>query len=136
MHSTSATSVVLSMPTINLENMARKEVLQEAPSPKTHTVTLTAYSSSEDETDDTPFTTASGKRTREGIVAANFLPFGTHIQIPDLFDDRIFIVEDRMHRRKINNVDIWMSSKHEALTFGIVEAEIIIMEGPTQIAER
>src|SRR3989338_8592683 len=39
-------------------------------------MTLTAYSSSADETDSTPFITASGSKTRHGVVASNDLPFG------------------------------------------------------------
>ncbi|MDP3003980.1 MAG: hypothetical protein Q8N43_00505, partial [Candidatus Azambacteria bacterium] len=45
---------------------------QSAPS-KTMKVVLTAYSSTPDQTDDTPFITASNTRVRDGIVAANFL---------------------------------------------------------------
>ncbi len=90
-------------------------------------VWVTAYSSSPDETDDTPFETASMTYVRDGIIAANFLPFGTKILIPELFGDKIFVVEDRMHERKRDFVDIWMSSKEEALRFGINRAEIVIL---------
>ena len=91
------------------------------------TVWVTAFSSSPDETDDTPFITASGKVTHHGVLAANFLPFGTKVRIPALFKNRIFVVEDRMHPRKAGFVDIWMSSKGEALDFGIHQAEIEII---------
>ncbi len=90
-------------------------------------VRVTAYSSSVDETDSTPFTTASGTQVEDGIIAANFLPFGTKVMIPELFGDRIFTVEDRMHRRKTGFVDIWMPSKESAKEFGIHEAEIYIL---------
>src|SRR3990167_1248447 len=40
-------------------------------------VTITAYSSTPEETDSTPFITASGTHVRDGVVAANFLPLGT-----------------------------------------------------------
>ncbi len=90
------------------------------------TVTITAYSSSVDETDDTPFITASGSRTRDGVVAANFLPFGTRVKIPELFGDKTFIVEDRMHRRFSDRMDIWFPSKWEAKQFGRQTAQIIV----------
>ena len=90
-------------------------------------VWVTAYSSTPEETDDSPFTTASGKQVREGIVATNLLPFGTKIKIPKIFGDKVFIVEDRMHRRKINFVDIWMPTRKEAQEFGITSAEIIVL---------
>ena len=65
---------------------------------------------------------------RNGIVATNLLPFNTRIKIPELFGDRIFIVEDRMHRRKTDFVDIWMETKNEAKKFGIARAEILILD--------
>ena len=95
---------------------------------KIYDVWITAYSSTPDQTDCTPFITASGIRVKEGIIAANFLPFGTKILIPELFGDKVFTVEDRMHRRKTNNVDIWMSSRSKALKFGIARAKIVILE--------
>src|SRR3989344_1966573 len=62
-------------------------------------VAASAYSSTPDQTDDSPFITAWNTRVRDGIIAANFLPFGTKIKIPDAYGDKIFIVEDRMNRR-------------------------------------
>ncbi|MEK7507897.1 MAG: hypothetical protein AAB602_02330 [Patescibacteria group bacterium] len=99
---------------------------------QTTRVWLTAYSSSVDETDDTPFITASGKYVRDGIVAANFLPFGTMIKIPNVFGDKIFVVEDRMHPRKNGIVDIWMSSKQAALRFGSFKADIVVLKDTGQ----
>ena len=87
-------------------------------------VWVTAYSSTPEETDDTPFITASGKEVRPGIVAANFFDFGTKIKIPEIFGDKIFIVEDRMHQRKKDFIDIWMPTKEEAQKFGIIRTKI------------
>jgi 3D (Asp-Asp-Asp) domain-containing protein len=99
--------------------------------PKTESVEMefwiTAYSSTPEETDDTPFITASGKIAKDGFAATNSLPFGTKIQIPEIFGDKIFVVEDRMHRRKNNFLDIWMSTKEQALKFGIKRAKIKIL---------
>jgi len=89
-------------------------------------VLVTAYSSSPDETDDTPFETASGSSTRDGIVAANFLAFGTNIKIPDKFGNKNFTVEDRMAPRHKNRVDVWFPTKQQALEFGIKYLEIEI----------
>lgn len=91
-------------------------------------VWVTAYSSTPEETDDTPFITASGKGVRDGIVAANFLPIGTRVKIPAVFGDKIFTVEDRMHPRKKNVMDVWMPSKGEALKFGAYYTEIAVLE--------
>ena len=91
-------------------------------------VTVTAYSSTVCQTDDTPFITASGTSVRNGIVAANFLPFGAKIRIPDIYGERIFVVEDRMHPRKTDQIDIWFESYWQAKQFGIKMAYIEILE--------
>ena len=44
------------------------------------------------------------------------------------FDAQVFVVEDRMHRRFSDRVDIWMETKREAIIFGKVMAEIEIIE--------
>ena len=90
-------------------------------------ILITAYSSSPDETDETPFITASGSYVQSGIVAANFLPFGAKIRIPDIFGNQIFVVEDRLHERNGDRVDVWMPTKKEALKFGVKISEIEIL---------
>ena len=83
-------------------------------------VIVTAYSSTPWETDGSPYTTASGNMVREGIVANNMLPFGTKVRIPEVFGDKVFVVEDRMHWRKSSNhFDLWMPSYWEAKNFGV-----------------
>ncbi len=89
---------------------------------------ITAYSSSPDETDETPFITASNTFVRDGIVATNSLPFGVKIMIPEIFGDKIFVVEDRMHPKYGNRIDIWMPSKKMALEFGKKFAEVYILD--------
>lgn len=94
--------------------------LQSSPLPKqVIQVTVTAYSSTVDQTDSTPFHTANGKDVEDGIVAANFLPLGTQLRIPEVFGEKIFTVEDRMHDRFERHLDIWMPSRKEAQAFGI-----------------
>lgn len=96
---------------------------------ETMNVMLTAYSSSVEETDDTPFITASGKTVRDGIVANNLLKFGDKIRIPELFGDKIFEVQDRMNQRKSSyHFDIWMPSKEQAIHFGAQTARIEIID--------
>lgn len=89
---------------------------------------ITAYSSTPDQTDDTPFITASGKNVRDGIIATNHLKFGTRVQIPELFGDKVFVVEDRMHPRKQGFVDVWMPTREEAMRFGIAHADIVVLD--------
>jgi 3D (Asp-Asp-Asp) domain-containing protein len=95
----------------------------------TMNVVVTAYSSTPEQTDDTPFITASGKYVRDGIVATNLLPLGTKIKIPGIYGDRVFVVEDRMHPRKSQHVDIWFPTYTEAKTFGVKYTYIEILKG-------
>ncbi len=88
---------------------------------------ITAYSSTPDQTDSTPFITANGTRVHDGVVATNLLPFGTKIEIPSLFGDKIFTVDDRTARRVKNTVDIWMSSTKQAIDFGVHYADIVVI---------
>lgn len=94
----------------------------------TDTVPITAYSSTVDQTDSTPFITASQTYVRWGIVAANFLPFQTKIRIPDLYGDQIFVVEDRMNKRYYKKIDIWMETRTDAINFGLKRRKIEILE--------
>ncbi len=90
-------------------------------------VTVTAYSSTPDQTDNTPFHTANGKAVGEGIVAANFLSLGTQLRIPEVFGDKIFTVQDRMHERFERRIDIWMPSRKEAKLFGIRDLMVEVL---------
>lgn len=90
-------------------------------------VTATGYSSTKDQTDSTPFITASGTHVRDGVIAANFLPIGTIIKIPEIFGDKVFIVEDRMHQRYDYRVDIWFPERNTAKEFGVQKIKIEIV---------
>jgi 3D (Asp-Asp-Asp) domain-containing protein len=94
----------------------------------TKTVWVTAYTSDPDETSDHPLITASGAMVHDGEVAANFLPFGTQIQIPALFGNKVFTVEDRTSQKFGGRVDIWMPTLSKAVNFGIQHAEIVILD--------
>jgi 3D (Asp-Asp-Asp) domain-containing protein len=96
---------------------------------KTMRLFVTAYSSTPEQTDDTPFITASGKQVRDGIVATNLLPLGTKIKIPEIYGNRVFVVEDRMNPRNDQHVDIWFPTYWEAKYFGIKRASVVVLEG-------
>jgi len=103
-------------------NVAQKAV-------KTIKVIVTAYSSTPEQTDDTPFITASGKEVADGIIANNMLPFGTKVRIPKLYGDKIFVVEDRMNRRKSDyHIDIWFPTYTQAKNFGVKTVDIEVLE--------
>ena len=90
---------------------------------------VTAYSSTPEQTDNTPFVTASGKSTADGIVANNMLPFGAKVRIPELYGDKIFVVEDRMHQRKGKyHLDIWLPEYLQAKNFGAKITSIEVLE--------
>jgi len=94
--------------------------------------TITAYTSEVAQCDSSPCITANGfnvcEHAIEDTIAANFLPLGSKIRIPDLFGDRVFVVRDRMNKRYQNRLDIWMIDKADAVNFGVKLAKVDILE--------
>lgn len=94
----------------------------------------TAYNSLAGQTDSTPNITATGTRTRPGVVALSrdllrTFPYGTRIQLQDLsggynFGNQVFIVEDTMAARKTGSIDIWLPSYRQAIGFGARQVRI------------
>jgi 3D (Asp-Asp-Asp) domain-containing protein len=94
-------------------------------------LTVTAYSPRESETDSSPFLTATNRRVRAGIVAVS----------RDLFDQGwvfgkkvyvkgygIYTIDDLMHKRKRNQIDIFMYDTQQALRFGRKELEVYLLD--------
>ena len=91
-------------------------------------MTLSAYNSEVNQCDGSPYATAIGSLTRDGVVAASpNLPIGTRVRFPDQFGDKEFRVEDRMNTRYQNNIDIWMENHADAVKFGRRYAKIEIV---------
>ena len=101
---------IIYKPLPNIVNRPPKQILD---------LTVTAYSSTPGETDGDPFTTASGMRVADDIIAANFLPFGTKVKFPEYSGDKIYTVQDRMSSRYWERADIWFPSYQEARQFGV-----------------
>ncbi len=89
-------------------------------------VIVTAYSSTVDQCDSSPFITASNTHVHDGTIACNFLPFGTKVIFPNQFGNKVFTVEDRM--RDSWKIDIWFETRQEALQFGKRTLEAVIVE--------
>ncbi len=93
---------------------------------KSHQVNMTAYTARPEETDDTPFITASGDSVFEGGVAVsrNLMSqygfnFGEIIYVyGENWNDKVLIVNDRMHNRKKNWIDVFMWDLQDALNLG------------------
>lgn len=88
---------------------------------------ISAYTSSPDETWGDPFITASGDRTRSGVIACPArLEFGTIVEI----SGRKYICKDRMNSRyRDRNVfDIWMEEKELAYEWGRRHLEVKIYQ--------
>jgi 3D (Asp-Asp-Asp) domain-containing protein len=107
----------------------------------------TGYNSMVSQTNAQPFITATGARTRWGIIAVSRdllqadIPYGSLVRIRDLgsvqgrgygkyqelLDQQLFIVEDTMHPRKRQQIDVWFEHLHEAIEWGArrVEVEVV-----------
>lgn len=92
-------------------------------------LTVTAYSSEPRQTDQTPFTTGWQTPVRDGVVALNFLPLGSLVRFPDMFGDKVFVVEDRMNVRYRYRADIWMPTREKAKQFGLKYSRLEVL-GP------
>ena len=91
-------------------------------------VTVTAYSSTPDQTDSTPFITASGTDVRDGIIACNFLRFGTRVRFPQVYGDKVFVVEDRMALKNSHKMDVWFETREDAKQFGVQKLQVEVLK--------
>jgi 3D (Asp-Asp-Asp) domain-containing protein len=111
------------------------------------TAKSTAYNSLSGQTDSSPFVTATGARTRFGVVALSRdllrrIPYGSIVRIEDLGSwasgrgrgtyNRMlsgvnFIVEDTMNARKRNTIDVWMPSRRAAIQWGARQIRVTII---------
>ena len=107
----------------------------------------TAYNSLANQTDRTPFITATGARTRFGVIALSrdmlrTVPYGSLVRIEDLgswnsgrgrglynrmLSKVLFQVEDTMHPRKVRTVDVWFYSRSQALQWGARQVKLTIV---------
>ncbi|RIH90629.1 hypothetical protein Mgrana_03208 [Meiothermus granaticius NBRC 107808] len=113
-----------------------------AKAPTSFTVTATAYTSLSSQTDGSPFITATGARTRLGIIAVSrdllgTLPYGSRVKLQDLsgetrfnrlFSDRVFVVEDTMHIRWRNKIDVWFPDNATAVRFGVRKLKLTVLQ--------
>lgn len=96
-------------------------------------VTVTAYSPRPEETDDTPYRTASNRPVRSGIVAVSRdlfdagWVFGKQVYIKN---HGVFTIDDLMHPRKKNQIDIFMHETDRALRFGRKQLDAYLLENP------
>ncbi len=106
-----------------------KRIAVARPKPKpgeSWRVLTTAYSSTPDQTDASPFITASGTRVHDGTIAINTLPFGTKVKFPEVFGNKVFTVEDRMGSD--HKADIWFPTREQALKFGARKIKIEVVK--------
>ncbi|MFW5838046.1 MAG: 3D domain-containing protein [Desulfovibrionaceae bacterium] len=95
------------------------------------TLTVTAYSPRTQETDATPFTTATNNRVRPGIVAVSRdlfnqgWVFGKRVYIKNY---GVFVIDDLMASHKKNQVDIFMMETDAALEFGKKKLEVHLLD--------
>ncbi len=107
----------------------------------------TAYNSHVNQTDRTPFITATGARTRFGVIALSRdmlrqIPYGSLVRIEDMgswgsgrgrgrysrmLSGVLFQVEDTMHPRKVRTVDVWMYSRAQAIQWGARQVKLTMV---------
>ncbi len=97
--------------------------------PRVLTVTATAYSPGAAQTDDTPWRGALGIRVKPGRTLA------VSRDLSRLLGSRVFIpghgfrvVEDLMHPRWKNRVDLCAPSREQAERFGVQQLEVVVLD--------
>lgn len=91
---------------------------------KTVNADVTAYSSVPEQTDSTPFITASGSHVHPGTLACPpELAFGTKVEIAG----ETYICEDRMNTKFSERYDIWMASNDDAVAWGLKKESVKIL---------
>lgn len=108
---------------------------------RSYVISSTAYNSLSGQTDSTPFITATGARTRFGIVALSrdmlrSISYKSRVMIEDLtpgsrynsmLANTVFVVEDTMNPRIRGRVDMWMSSRSQAFAWGHRRVRITVI---------
>lgn len=108
----------------------------------THTVNLTAYTSTVGQTDSTPFRTSIGARVHHGGVAASpdiirRYGYGAKVKITRVFQrrgcnptylrSRNYVINDTTNARYSSRVDVWFQSYRSAINFGRCVASVEIL---------
>lgn len=85
---------------------------------------VTAYSSTPEETDSTPFISADGNQVYDGLIACpRKYPFGTLFRIAG----KVYRCGDRLNQKFDDRFDIWKATKEEAIHHGtqVLSTEIV-----------
>lgn len=141
-------------PNVTLSDSPREAAAESLPmhgpvANPTLTVRATGYNSLAAQTDATPDITATGTRTRFGVLAVSRdllgddLPYGSLVRLKDLGayhggrnagrfqsvldSQNLFVVEDTMHARKRNQVDVWFGDYTSAVNWGVRQVEVEVV---------
>ncbi len=105
--------------------------------PATILVTITAYTSMKELTDDDPWVTASGTRpriesgTHTMAVSRDLLatvPYGTMVKVSCKGRHFYGLVEDTMNKRWKRRVDIWFPTFEQAVRFGVCKGILEVID--------
>lgn len=110
-------------------------------------VRSTAYNSLSSQTDRTPHVTATGARTRFGIIAVSrdllrTIPYGSRVRLEDMgswsgggrgkynemLSNMVFVVEDTMNPRKSGTVDVWFPARRQAIQWGVRRLRLTVLQ--------
>jgi 3D (Asp-Asp-Asp) domain-containing protein len=113
----------------------------------TFNVRSTGYNSLSAQTDRTPHVTATGARTRFGIIAVSrdllrTIPYGSRVRLEDMgswsgggrgkynrmLSDMVFVVEDTMHPRKSGTIDVWFPARRQAIQWGVRRLRVTVLQ--------
>lgn len=112
------------------QNIAKAQAAAPQRTGRSAVVRATSYTSLASQTDSTPFITATGTRTRFGVIAVSrdllrVFPYGTKVMLEDLsgtyskmLAGKVFVVEDTMNARLSNTIDVWLPTNGQSVQWG------------------
>ncbi len=112
------------------------------------TLKASGYNSHVSQTDNSPHITATGARTRFGVVALSrdmlrSIPYGSRVRIEDMgswhngrgygryngmLNRTVFVVEDTMHPRMSGRVDVWFYGQRQAMSWGVRRVRLTVLQ--------
>ncbi|MDO8496517.1 MAG: hypothetical protein Q7S43_03620 [bacterium] len=124
-------------PTKTLKTKAEQTKIQRTENvdvKRTIVVTATAYSSTSDQTDNTPCIAATGYNVcnkTEDVIAVSrdlvrSLGYGKLVRFPEIFGSKKFRIVDTMNIRFVGRIDFHLDSREEAKIFGV--KRLVVME--------
>lgn len=123
-----------------IESNTEYELIVEIPIIHSHRVKATAYNALPSQTDNTPNICAWGDHIAPDVIAVSRdlekLGLGRNTKVYVEGQQGLKVVKDRMHKRKKNQIDVFMEKYKDAINFGVQYLNIYWVDGWIKVYEK